>query len=276
VIHHVLDRRTVLVRRAASSDALPQVVAANVDVFLIVTSANLELNPRRLERYVTAVWDSGAVPVIVLNKLDLVVDPAPLLEDIESIAPGVTVLGASAHAGDGTGELARFVTPGTTVGFIGSSGVGKSSLINRLRGAEARATGAIGNDDKGRHTTTRRELVVLPGGGIVIDTPGMRELGMVGDTSGLDTAFAEIAERAEHCQFRDCRHEGEPDCAVRDAVETGALPRERLDSYHKLKRELAAAEVRSDPRVGANSKRRMKAISRQLRSFDRLSDKRRR
>ena len=263
-IRHVLDRRTELVRRAAFSDA-PQVIAANVDVFFIVTSANQELNPRRLERYLTAVWDSGADPVLVLNKVDLVPDPSTLEASIRSVAGQAPVISVSAHTGQGMAELEGLLSASKTVSFIGSSGVGKSSLANRILGREQQATQDIGSEAKGRHTTTRRELVPVPGRGVLIDTPGMREFGILEDEGGLESAFADIAGRAEHCRFRDCNHETEPGCAVLAAIETGELSGARLTSYHKLKREVRAAQARQDPVLAANVKRRWKAVNKAMR-----------
>ncbi|HEY6725727.1 MAG TPA: ribosome small subunit-dependent GTPase A [Polyangiaceae bacterium] len=263
-IRHVLDRRTQLVRRAAFSD-LPQVIAANVDVFFIVTSANQELNPRRLERYLTAVWDSGADPVLVLNKIDLVDDAAALEASVRDVAGGATIVSVSARTGQGMTELESLLSPARTVSFIGSSGVGKSSLANRILGQELQATQDTSSTAKGRHTTTRRELMVVPGRGVLIDTPGMREFGIIDDEGGLDTAFADIAARAQHCRFRDCQHESEPGCAVLAAAETGELSPERLTSYHKLKREVRAAQARQDPVLAANVKRRWKSINKAMR-----------
>lgn len=259
-IRHVLDRRTALVRRAAFSDGVPQAIAANVDVFFIVTSANLELNPRRLERYLSAVWDSGADPVLVLSKVDLVDDPARLEAGVREVAGAAPVVSVSAYTGQGMAELEAMLSPQKTVSFIGSSGVGKSSLANRILGQEQQATQSIGSEAKGRHTTTRRELLVVPGRGVLIDTPGMREFGILEDEGGIDSAFPDIAERAQACRFRDCSHETEPECAVVAATETGELAPERLHSYHKLKREVRAAQARQDPVLGANVKRRWKAI----------------
>ena len=264
-IRHVFDRRTQLVRRAASSDGLPQTIAANVDVFFIVTSANQELNPRRLERYLTAVWDSGADPVLVLNKVDLVEDLAALETSLRSVAGTAPIVGVSAHTGQGMAELESVLAPNKTVSFIGSSGVGKSSLANRILGHEQQATGDTSSAAKGRHTTTRRELVVVPGRGVLIDTPGMREFGIVDDEGGLDSAFADIASRAQHCRFRDCNHETEPGCAVLAATTTGELSPDRLTSYHKLKREVRAAQARQDPVLASNVKRRWKAIHKSMR-----------
>ena len=266
LIQHVFERRTTLVRRAAGTKAAPQVVAANVDVFFVVTSANSEFNERRLERYVAAVWNSGAEPVVVLNKIDLQEDLAPLIEAIERAAVGVPVVRVSAVSGDGLEELRGHVSTGRTIGFIGSSGVGKSTLMNRLLGRELQATAGLRNDERGRHTTSARQLVDLPGGGLMIDTPGMRELGLLDDAGGMDVSFADVTAFAEGCKFRDCAHAGEPGCAVEGAVEAGTLPAERLASYRKLLREVAAAERSRDPILAGRTKQRWKAIQRGLRA----------
>jgi ribosome biogenesis GTPase len=267
VIHHVLRRRTAMTRRAADTDATAQMIAANVDVFCLVTSANRELNPRRIERYLTAVWESGATPVVVLNKVDLVNDLTPLTQAIDAVALGVPIVEVSALTGVGIDTLREYVRRGTTVGFVGSSGVGKSSLINRLVGREVQHVNDIREDDaRGRHTTTRRELVLLPGGGVLIDTPGMRELGLLEDDGGIDATFADIAEIAQVCRFNDCLHESEPGCAVQAALNSGGLDPERLRSYRKLQREIAAAERRRDPLLAANERRRWKTIHKDLRA----------
>jgi ribosome biogenesis GTPase / thiamine phosphate phosphatase len=256
IVHHVFDRRTSLVRRAAGRTGAPQIVAANVDTFFIVTSVQRDLNLRRLERYLSATWDGGAEPVIVLNKIDLADDSdvASLVATIDRVGAGATVLPVSAQTGVGFDRLARHLGAGRTVGLIGSSGVGKSSLINRLLGREQLATSPIDADGRGRHTTTRRELIPLPGGGVLVDTPGMRELGLVDDDRGIETSFADIAALAGSCRFRDCAHEGEPGCAVGAAAESGELPAERLASYRKLLREIAASERRRDPVERAKKK----------------------
>lgn len=298
VIHRVLPRRSAMIRRAAGRRGEGQAVAANVDTFLIVTSANRDANARRLERYLAAVWDSGARPLVVVNKIDLCPPErlASLLAELEAVAPHVGVHLVSAQTGEGFAELlAAAVGPATgrspTLAFVGMSGVGKSSLVNRLLGAELtldeprppsgqpaqpgqptqQHTLPIDENDRGRHATTRRDLFVVPaplaaadataGTLVVIDTPGMRSLGLVEDEGGLDASFAEIAEVAARCRFVDCGHADEPGCAVVEAVARGEIDPERLASLHKLEREVRAAEVRRDPQLGANAKRRMKSIN---------------
>ncbi len=275
IVHHLLDRKTLLKRRAAGTGGGLQVVAANVDVFFVVTSANRDLNLRRIERYLAAVWDSGATPVVVLNKRDLAEDLPSLVSAIEAVAPGAAVAAVSALTGQGMDALEPHLSKGATVAFIGSSGVGKSSLINRLFGQPAEQVGETRSDGKGRHTTTRRQLSVLPSGVLVIDTPGMRELGVADAELGLDAAFPEIAALAERCRFGDCQHESEPGCAVREAAARGDLGAERLESYRELRRETAAADARSSPALAANTKRRWKVIHKRMRAFSKSDRKRR-
>ena len=265
-IQHVLDRRTTLLRRAAGTQAEAQIVAVNVDVFFVVTAVNRDFNERRLERYVAAVWNSGAQPVVVLNKVDLETDLDPLLEAIDRVAIGVPVVRVSAVSGQGLDELRGHIAPGRTFGFIGSSGVGKSSLTNRLLGREAQAVSGLRDDERGRHTTTARQLLVLPGGGVLIDTPGLRELGLLDDVGGIDVSFADVLAFAQQCRFRDCAHAGEPGCAVEAAVETGRLPAARLASYHKLQKEIAAVARKNDPILAGRTKARWKAIHKALRA----------
>jgi ribosome biogenesis GTPase / thiamine phosphate phosphatase len=274
VIHHVLRRRTAMIRRAADTDATAQMIAANVDVFCLVTSANRDLNPRRIERYLTAVWESGANPVVVLNKVDLVDDLPPLRQAVAAVALGVPTVEVSALTGVGVDALRAHVSRGTTVGLVGSSGVGKSSLINRLVGREVQHVSEIREDDaRGRHTTTRRELVLLPGAGVLVDTPGMRELGLIEDDGGIDAAFADIAEIAKACRFNDCLHESEPGCAVQAALYAGGLAANRLQSYRKLQREIAAIERRRDPVLAANERRRWKTIHKELRAREKAKSR---
>jgi len=272
-IQHVFERRTALLRRAAGTLNEGQIVAANVDVFFVVTAANRDFNERRLERYVSAVWSSGAEPVVVLNKIDLDADLAPMLDAIERAAIGVPLVRASAASGAGLDDLRAHIRPGRTVGFIGSSGVGKSSLMNRLIGSEVQAVAGLRNDDRGRHTTTSRQLIELAEGGLLMDTPGMRELGLLDDAGGVEASFADVAAFAEQCRFRDCKHEGEPGCAVAAAVVSGELTAERLASYRKLQREIAAGERKRDPILAGRTKARWKEIHRAMRARSKVDPK---
>jgi ribosome biogenesis GTPase len=272
LIHHVLERRTAMIRRAAGTAGGGQVVAANVDLFMIVTSADRDFNPRRLERYLTAVWDSGAAPVIVLNKIDLGGIDA-ILREIDSVALGAPVVQVSARTGDGLEALRARLGRETTVALVGSSGVGKSSLINRLLGGEVQRTLSLRSDGRGRHATTRRELIELSGGGILIDTPGMRELGLIEDAGGVDAGFADVAALAERCRYRDCGHQGEPGCVVEAAVKAGELDAARLAGYLKLRKEIAAAERRRDPALAGRDKRRWKSIHKSMRARSKVDPK---
>jgi ribosome biogenesis GTPase / thiamine phosphate phosphatase len=234
VIEEVLPRRTTLVRRDPGSGV--QVMAANVDVLVVVTAVGEDFSPRRVERGIAVAREGGAGALVVLNKIDRAEDPGELLAALEAVAPGVDVIGVSAKRLVGVERVSERLGAGVTGALIGSSGVGKSTLANALLGTAVQSTGvARESDDKGRHTTTRRELLALPGGGFLIDAPGIRELGLVATSgNGVDEAFAEIVELAAGCRFRDCRHRSEPGCAVR-----GAIPDERLAAYWKLHDELA-------------------------------------
>ncbi len=275
-IQDLFERRTTLLRRAAGTLDEPQVVAVNVDVFFVVTAVNRDFNERRIERYVTAVWNSGAEPVIVLNKVDLAADLPPMLEAIERVAVGVPVVQTSAASGDGIDALRAHMAPGKTFGFIGSSGVGKSSLTNKLLRREAQAVGGLRDDERGRHTTTARQLIELPEGGILVDTPGMREFGLLDDGGGIEASFADVLAFAEHCRFRDCAHNGEPGCAVAAAVANGELPADRFVSYRKLQAEIAATERKRDPVLAGRTKARWKEVQRALRARAKIDPKLRR
>lgn len=236
-----LDRRTLLVRQAAGEQTRPQVIAANIDTIFVTCAIHQEFNVRRVERYLALVEESGASPVVILNKADLADADvrASVRAQITRIAPEVPCIVTSMKEDTGLDELEAFLTPGHTIALIGSSGVGKSTLINKLHGEQIQATGEVREQDgKGRHTTTTRQLVVLPSGGLLVDTPGMRELGLwQADESALD-AFPEIERLGAQCKFRDCLHESEVGCAVKQAVEDGALDAVRVDSWRKLKLEL--------------------------------------
>lgn len=237
VIHQVLPRRSLFVRKAAGTSKTEQVVAANIDTVFLCMSLNNDFNLRRLERYLAATWESGATPVVVLTKADLCADLPQKQREVEAIAMGVDILTTSAMESDGYRQIMPYITEGRTVAFVGSSGVGKSTLINRLLGEERLATDGLRNDDKGRHTTTHRELLVLPNGAMVIDTPGMRELGMWDAASGVGQTFTDIEALAAQCRFRNCSHTSEPGCAVRAAIRSGGLDSRRWQSYQKLKNE---------------------------------------
>jgi len=235
IIHQVLPRRSAFIRKSAGKTEDAQIVASNIDTVFVCMSINNDFNLRRVERYLSIAWDSGAVPVIVLTKSDLEADVASQIQAVEAVAIGVKVLVTSSLEEDGYTSVLEYLKPGQTVAFIGSSGVGKSTLINRLLGSEALTTKEIRRDDKGRHTTTRRELILLPGGGMVIDTPGMREIGI--ESADLGRTFADIDEWSRTCRFRDCTHGGEPGCMVQQAIDEGRLTPERLASYQKLQKE---------------------------------------
>lgn len=265
IVRAVLPRRTRIARKAAGEREELQLIAANVDTVWIVSSANRDWNPRRIERYLTVVRDGGAEPVVVLSKVDLAEDLAPYLAEAEAVAGGAAVLTASGKTGEGVAALERFLAPGRTVALLGSSGVGKSTLVNRLLGEDRQAVREIrASDDRGRHATTRRELFAVPAGGLLLDTPGMRELALMTDAAAVEEVFDDVEALAERCRFRDCQHQGEPGCAVAGAVAGGELAAERLESYQKLQRE---ESFRSDrDRFGANyaEKKRWHAFHKKL------------
>jgi ribosome biogenesis GTPase / thiamine phosphate phosphatase len=258
-IRAVLPRRTKFSRRAAHDPgadvAREQVVAANVDVVFVVASLADDVNLRVLERYLTLVWESGARPVILLTKADLAPDPDSAVRDLDGLGD-VAVHALSARTGLGLDAVRGYLGPGVTAALLGPSGVGKSTLVNALVADDLLATGDLARDGSGRHTTTRRELILVPGGGLVVDNPGMRELHLWLADEGLEDAFEDIVELAARCRFSDCRHEGEPGCAVAEAVAAGTLDPERLASYRELERELAELEERLAHRERSRARRR--------------------
>ena len=261
----LLPRRTALVRAQASGESSAQVLAANPDLVLVTVSLSLEPDLGRLERLVTLAWDSGAQPVVVLTKADLAADAWAVAADVGAAAPGVEVLVVSALDGTGLDQLAALGRPNRTLALVGQSGVGKSTLVNALTDIEPLDTAPVGATGKGRHVTVRRLLVPLPGGGLLLDTPGLRGVGVVDVDTGLARAFPEIDALADQCRFADCAHESEPGCAVLAAVEDGGLHPRRLDSWRKLQREAAWIARRSDARLQALERRRWSTIYRALR-----------
>jgi ribosome biogenesis GTPase len=269
-IEALLPPRTKVSRKTPWLKAEEHILVANVDTVLLVSGLDHDFNPRRLERYLTAAWDSGADPVIVLTKLDLLDDPGKLAE-AETVAVGVPVLAVSNVTGDGLEGVRALLEPAKTFVLLGSSGAGKSSLVNRLAGRTVMETGGLRNDGRGRHTTRHRQLLVLRGGAILVDTPGLRELQVwEGD---LDSAFADIAELAAQCRFNDCAHSSEPDCAVREALESGELDPQRWQNYLTLQRELRAIEARSSRRIQRELKSRWRARARESRRARRYGGK---
>jgi ribosome biogenesis GTPase / thiamine phosphate phosphatase len=270
IVEAVLPRRTAFVRRAAGGRPDDQVIAANIDTVFVVIGLDHDFNLRRVERYLAAVWESGASPVVLLNKADLCEDAGRKLDELRVAAIGVDVHAVSALTADGVDALAAHWREGVTVGFVGSSGVGKSTLLNHLLGRDVQATAGVRtHDSRGRHTTSHRELFVLPQGGLVIDTPGMREFTLSDADEGLDAVFADIDAVAAHCRFADCAHRGEPECAVRIAVERGEISADRLASYEKLLRELRYEESKGDQGAAAARKRQGRIGAKAIRRMQR-------
>ncbi len=261
----VLPRRSAFSRQQAGPVTDEQVVAANVDVVFLLTPLTGDHKPRWLERYLTMSWESGATPVVVLTKADLCDEVDAEVARTAEVAPGVDVHAVSVVTGEGLDELAGHFSGHRTVALLGSSGVGKSTLVNHLLGREALATAAVRADGKGRHTTSHRELFLLPGGGMVVDTPGMRELQLWTADEGAREAFGDVESLAAGCRFSDCRHDAEPGCAVRRALEDGLLAADRLAGWRKLQRELQALELRNDQRARTERRRRWKVLDKAVR-----------
>jgi ribosome biogenesis GTPase / thiamine phosphate phosphatase len=265
VIRCRLQRRSTVSRKAAGRAVDEQVLAANVDTIFIVTAFTADLNPRRIERYLTLVWEAGAVPVVVLNKSDLSEDPSAAAAATRARLPLVDVLSVSGLSRHGLDELGPYLKPAATVALLGSSGVGKSTLINGLLGHDLQRVSAVSDGSgKGRHTTTARQLVELPGGALLIDTPGMRELQPWVDESAIDGVFEDVSQLARACRFADCGHAGEPGCAVLEAVSSGTLDASRLEHYRRLLREAAFEERKRDKSAAAEEKRRWKRINQSM------------
>lgn len=263
----VMPRTSELVRDTVGKTSLVQVIAANVDIVVVVEHLEPEPALGRLERMVTIAWRADATPLIVLTKSDLVDDTDHWVSEARSVAPGVQVVAVSATTGEGLDELEASLGDARTLVLVGPSGAGKSTLVNTLAGREAMLTGEVRGDGRGMHTTTHRELVRLPGGRWLIDTPGVRSVGLVATEESVAATFSDIEELAQGCRFRDCLHVREPGCAVVAAVEAGELPERRLESWHSLRREAAHQAMRADARLAAAKTREAKTLSRTIRSM---------
>jgi ribosome biogenesis GTPase / thiamine phosphate phosphatase len=266
-VHAVLPRKSQFTRKAAGARTEPQVVAANIDLVFLVMGLDGDFNLRRLERYLTLARQGGVAPVVVLNKADLCADVSSRFDAVRSIGPGLPVFAVSAHTAAGMGALVELLKPGETIALLGSSGVGKSSLTNLLSGSALQHTNSVReSDSRGRHTTTRRDLILLPGGTLLIDTPGMRELQLWSVGEGLDDVFDDVRSVASACRFRDCRHETEPGCAIGVAIEDGMLDPGRFRSYITLRKEAEAVERRQDAAARRAEKARWKSITKSMRN----------
>ncbi|MEW5983203.1 MAG: ribosome small subunit-dependent GTPase A [Acidobacteriota bacterium] len=268
VIQAVLPRKSKFSRKVAGDEAVEQVVAANVDTVFIVMGLDRDYSLRRVERYLITAWDGGAAPAVVLNKADVCEDVGAAVSEVQSVAPGVSVHAISTRCDPDLACLDPYLEPGRTVALLGSSGVGKSTIVNRLVGEEVQRTREVReSDQRGRHTTSHRQLIRLPGGALLIDTPGMRELQLWDGAAGVGAAFGDVEAFAPKCRFGDCRHDTEPGCAVKAAVDDGDLDANRLESYRQLQRERKWLLARIDERTAQDRKRYEKMIGKIARDF---------
>jgi ribosome biogenesis GTPase / thiamine phosphate phosphatase len=273
VIRAVLTRRNRFIRKSPGKMMVEQVIAANVDTALVISSLDGDFNPRRVERYLTQCWESGVKPVLILNKADACENTCEKAAEMERVALGTPVFVVSAKTGQGIEEFKPLLIPGKTIVMLGSSGVGKSTLTNRLLGESLQKVNDVrANDSRGRHTTTTRELFALSGGALLIDTPGLRELQLWDAEEGLAQAFADINLLAGQCRFNDCRHETEPGCAVQAAVQAGTLDLARLENHRKLLREQEFLRRKMEPEVRSQEKQRIKRLTREAREIYRLKN----
>jgi ribosome biogenesis GTPase len=267
IIHAILPRTSLFSRKVAGMTIAEQIIAVNIDIVLLVMSMNNDFNPRRLERYLVAAYDSGATPVVVLTKKDVCDNSSDYIEEAQSIALGAEIFAVSNVTGEGIDELTALLKNNKTAALLGSSGVGKSSLTNAILGSEMMVVQDIREDDaKGRHTTTHRELIKIPTGGILIDTPGMREFQLWENNDSLDSGFQDINELTNNCKFNDCQHNNEPGCAIQNALSTGDLAEDRYSSYLKLQRELAFLDRKMDRAAQAGERNKWKKITKSMRN----------
>ena len=265
-IHGILPRKSKFSRKVAGDNTREQILASNVDIVFLVNALNKDFNMRRIERYLVLAFESGASPVIILSKADLCEDIDEKLNEVSKFAMGVPIHVVSSIKSEGVDYLKKYLVEGKTVALLGSSGAGKSTLINELAGCELQRTGDIRDgDDKGKHTTTHRELMILPGGGLIIDTPGMRELQMWDGGQGISETFEDIEQLSKQCKFTDCKHKEEPGCAVNEALAQGNLSEERLQSYIKLQKEILYFIRKQDQVAMLNEKRKWKNINKEIR-----------
>lgn len=268
LIQKIFERKSKFSRKEAGEETREQIVATNIDTVFLTSALNQDFNLRRLERYLILAWESQAKPVVVLTKADLCDDPSPFVAAVESVAWGVPVHVVSSIQNDGLDNLSPYLQAGQTVTLLGSSGVGKSTLLNALLGQQVQTVREIREDDaKGRHTTTSRKLFFLPHGGMLIDTPGMRELQLWESDQGFQNTFQDIEDLTKQCRFRDCQHEGQPGCAIQSALDEGVIDPKRYSNYQKLQRELYFLESKQDQRMHRENKRKWKNISIRARAF---------
>lgn len=274
LIQEVLPRRSQFVRKTAGKRISEQVIAANVDVALLVSALDGDLNPRRIERYLVQCWESGAKPVVVLNKVDACQRPREKIQEVERVAMGVAVCAVSAKTGYGIRELQEYLRPGQTLVLLGSSGVGKSTIVNHLMRSDLQEVHEVRKcDSRGRHTTTARQIFALPGGALLIDTPGLRELQLWDADDGISQAFSDIGELSARCRFTNCTHKAEPECALRAAIAAGTLDLERLENWRKLQRELEFLRRKTDPGARQEEKQQIKRLMRGVRKMYREREK---